>query len=58
MDRILFFAGLITVIGAVDLFIVSALVFISKKKNLEADLDREYGPELELYENGVRIKGR
>jgi hypothetical protein len=58
MDHILFIAGIIAGIGALDLFIVAALVFYSKNKNLQADLDREYGPELELYENGVRLKSR
>jgi len=56
MDRILFIGGLITSIGALDLIVVASLVFRSRKTNLEAALEREYGPALELYENGVRSR--
>ena len=56
MDRILFIGGLITSIGALDMIVAALLIFRSRKASLDAALEREYGPVLELYENGVRSR--
>lgn len=56
MDKLLMIIGLLTAFGALDVLIIAVFLFRSRKAALEERMIREYGPPLELYENGIRYK--